>query len=54
MQYYDYRQYFQTIISNQELIISSNKQFSTFLSAFFFIFTCFFMYYLIRNMIKNR
>lgn len=54
MQYYDYRQYFQSIISNQELIISGNEQINLFLTAFFFIFCCFFMYFLFRNMIKNK
>lgn len=54
MTYYDYRTYFQTIIDNQELIISNNNDILTVLSVFAFMFGCFIMYFLIRNMIRNK
>ena len=54
MSYFDYRTYFQTMIDNQELIISSNDNILKFLCFFTFIFCCFFMYFLIRNMIRNK
>lgn len=54
MIYYDYRSYFQTIIDNQELIISNNSDIIKFLSVLVFLFVCFFMYYLIRKMIINK
>ena len=54
MQYYDYRQYFQTLISNQESIISNQEDILACISLFIFLFTCFFLYFYIRNMIKSR
>lgn len=53
MQYYDYRSYFQTLINNQETIISKQISMTNFLTLFIFIFVCFFLYFFIRNMIKN-
>lgn len=54
MQYYDYKQYFQSLITNQNSIISIMNELKVFLSCFLFIFICFFLYFLIRNMIKNK
>lgn len=53
MQYYDYRPYFQTLINNQESIISRQTLIFNFLTLFIFIFVCFFLYIYIRNMIKT-
>jgi hypothetical protein len=54
MNYFDYRTYFQTIIDNQELILSNYENILSILSGIAFILGFFIMYFLIRNMIKNR
>lgn len=54
MQYYDYRSYFQTLITNQNTIITNQTSIINFINLFVFIFTCYFLYVFIRNMIKNR
>ena len=53
MSYYDYRTYFQTMIDNQELILSNYENILAILAGIAFMFGCFIMYFLIRNMIKN-
>ena len=54
MQYYDYRTYFQTLISNQDKIINNQESIIIYISLFLFLFTCFFLYFYIRNIIKNK
>lgn len=54
MQYYDYRNYFQTLISNQDTIISNQTIIINFLTLFIFIFVCYFLYIFIRNMINTH
>lgn len=53
MQYYDYRNYFQTLVSNQGIIISNQTTIIKFLTLLIFIFVCYFLYIYIRNMIKG-
>lgn len=54
MTYYDYRTYFQTLISNQEIVIENLDNILTFLSCFCFVFCCFFVYFIIRKMFFNK
>ena len=54
MTYFDYRTYFQTIIDNQEIIISNNNNITNFLCTLILLLACFFMYEIIRNMIRNK
>lgn len=54
MNYFDYRTYFQTIIDNQEIIISNYENILSVLALLAFMFCCFMMYFFIRNMIKNK
>lgn len=51
--YYDYTQEFQTLISNTNTIIENQNNLYTCLTVFIFIFSIFFIYLFIRNMIKS-
>lgn len=53
MYYYDYTSYFQTLITNTETIIQNQNNLFTVITVFLFIFTIFFVYLFIRNMIKS-
>ena len=53
MSYYDYSSYFQTLITNTENILQNQNYLFTLMSIFLFIFTTFFIYIFIRNMIKS-
>lgn len=53
MYYYDYRDYFLTLINNQEKIINIMNFLSNFLQAFLFIFIVYFLYLVIRGMIRR-
>lgn len=53
MGYYDYTQEFQTLISNTETIIGNQNNLYSCLCVFLFVFTIFFVYLFIRNMIKS-
>lgn len=53
MNYYDYRNYFQSLISNSQLIIDNQNTIIILLSCLCFLFGIFLVYYLIRNMIKG-
>lgn len=54
MTYYDYRTYFQTLISNQETIINNLDNLLNILSVFAFMFGCFFVYFIVRRMLLNK
>ena len=51
--YYDYTQEFQTLITNTNTIIQNQNNLYSGLTVFMFIFTIFFIYLFIRNMIKS-
>lgn len=51
--YYDYSSYFQTLITNNETIIENQNNLFIALTLFLFIFTIFFIYLFIRNLIKG-
>lgn len=53
MNYYDYRTYFQTIISNIESIINLQNSIITGLSVIIFLLVLIYIYFFIRNMIKG-
>ncbi len=53
MNYYDYRTYFSTLVSNTETIINLQNSIITGLSVIIFLFTIYFLYIFIRNMIKG-
>lgn len=53
MYYYDYRDYFLTLIDNQEKIINVINFLSNFLQALLFIFIVYFLYLVIRGMIRR-
>ena len=53
MSYYDYRTYFQTLVSNTETIITNQNNIINALSVVVFLFTIYFLYLYIRNMIKG-
>lgn len=53
MNYYDYRTYFQTIISNTESIINLQNSIITGLSVIIFLLVLIYIYFFIRNMIKG-
>jgi len=53
MYYYDYTSYFQTLISKSEIIINNQTNLFNCLCIIIFLFTIFFIYYFIRNMIKS-
>lgn len=53
MNYYDYRTYFQTLITNTESIINLQNSIITGLSIIIFLFVLYFLYTFIRNMIKG-
>lgn len=53
MGYYDYTSYFQALITNTETIIQNQNNLITLISVLLFIFTIFFIYLFIRNMIKS-
>lgn len=52
--YYDYTQEFQSLITNTNTIIENQNNLITCLTIFIFIFTAFFIYTYIRNMIKSQ
>ncbi len=54
MGYYDYSHYFTQIINNQNSIISTINHISIYLDCLLFLFTCYFLYKFISNMIKGR
>lgn len=51
---YDYRSYFQTLISNQTTIISNQNTILLFIQVFIFLFTIYFLYKLISKMTRGR
>ena len=54
MGYYDYTSYFQALITNTGAIIQNQNNLITLISVLLFIFTIFFIYLFIRNMIKSQ
>jgi hypothetical protein len=51
---YYYTEYFKTLISNTNTIISIQNSILLYLQLFIFIFTIFLVYYLVRNMVNRR
>lgn len=51
--YFDYSSYFQTLISNTEIIISNQNSILIGLSIIIFTIILYFIYIFIRNMIKG-
>lgn len=53
MYYYDYTNYFSTLISNSNSIINNQENILTLLSVLIFVFVIFFLYIFMRNMISG-
>lgn len=51
---YYYTEYFKTLISNTNTIISNQNNLLLYLQLLLFIFTVFLIYYFIRNMLNRR
>ena len=51
---YYYTEYFKTLISNTNTIISIQNSILLYLQLFIFIFTIFLVYYFVRNMLNRR
>lgn len=51
---YDYTNYLQTLINNQDSIIGNLENVLNVLSVLVFMFGCFFVYFIIRKMYLNK